>query len=60
LDVTALDPSDGFDAAQCRFGGSQGTKTLVVSDEPFRGRMIAFDQLVSPADVRTPVEYCAT
>ena len=51
MDVAVLDGSDGFDAAQCRFGGSQGTKALVVSEEPFGGRMIAFDQVVAPLSV---------
>ena len=54
VDVTSFDCSDGFDAAQRRFGGSQGTKALVVSEEPFGGRMIAFDQVVAPLSVDVP------
>ena len=54
VDVTSLDRSGGFDAAQRRSGGSQGAKALLVSEEPFGGRMIAFDQVVAPLSVDVP------
>lgn len=49
--VTSLDRPDGFDAAQRRFGSSQGTKALLISKEPFYGRMIALDPVITPLPV---------
>jgi len=54
VDVTLLDRPDGFDAAQRRFGGSQGTKALLISKEPFDGRMVALDPVVTPLSVDVP------
>lgn len=54
VDVTLLDRPDGFDAAQRRFGGSQGTKALLVPKEPFYGRMVALDPVVTPLSVDVP------
>ncbi len=46
MDVAVFDASDGLNPAQGRLGRSQGSKALLIAEEPFQGGMIAFDQVV--------------
>jgi len=43
MDVAAFDGPHRFKTVQCRFGCSQGSKALAVSEQPFQSRMVAFD-----------------
>ena len=54
MDVTTLDRSKCLKPAEGRHGGSQGSKALTVSKDPFHSRVIALDEVVAPLLVDMP------
>ncbi|MEP3588849.1 MAG: hypothetical protein ABJN18_04735, partial [Marinobacter sp.] len=54
LDVTSLDGSYCFDAAQGRLGRSERPEALAVAEEALHGSVVALDQIVSPLPIDVP------
>ncbi len=54
MNMAAFDGSDGFYPCEGRFGWSQRSQALAVSEQPFHRGMVAFDKVVAPLSVDMP------
>lgn len=54
MDVPAFDGADCLDAAEGRFGRSQGSKALAIAKQPLQRGVVALDQIVSPLSIDMP------
>ena len=52
--MSALDCSDGFNAAEVRLVGLQRPKALAIAKEPLHCCVVARDQIVAPIEVEVP------